>query len=1527
MKPPARQASTIWLFATMLALVSLLFSPRASSVTSAAILAVSDDLSPAKDFLFAGITDLAPATDGSLYVADAGNRRIVRVRPDGLAETVHAGILDAGGHTVQHLALGPDGTLFYTTWRQVWRLTAGGSTTLVAGSGDDCSLDLKDTSCVDPVWGHTHNCTTEDDEWLCGDGTPAVGAQFGSIYALAVDGQGTVWTGDRTRRWRTISGDGVVRRAAGLTTLFPKAQQPDGPATAVDLRYPWAGTVSVDGSLLMLESFTQGGGGLPFSKVRLRRLASDGKVTTMVNVADVSHCTKAGYDPGWAPAGDGGFASEACLAAGSDVGVGPDGSVYIHDYKRIRRIDPSGVITTVADPNVWEWGQPHCDGPGAALCYANRAHPLAVDAEGTVYWVNGTYNQRVMRMGAGGLRQDEQVRVPSPDGALVYSFDRDGVHRRTELARTGALVRDFGYEGAELATMTDGFGNEVSLQRSGGQLAGITNAHGHATQLDVTSSGMLGAATNPASETDSSTYDATLMRTVTSSNTSFTADYWPDGSLRRVTDPVGSYLELFPEKTGSKESLEIRTRLGRSVLLSEEPLSNGVTVSTSRGMDGLTTTSRYTKDGATVTEQPNGMQLAVRVMNDPQLGEHVQYVSNVEVRTPIHGKTNVTHIEKLADLNGAPATGGTQGTHPHAITEYATVNGKTSIARMNFETGELSVQSPEGRTASAQLDTYGQLWGTTAPKVLPTSYTYEGGRLLSTTQGVRGLAFDYDTYGNVSKVRDTDNPNRVFALYDNDKIGRPHRIGLAGYMTPEHLIELDFEGANLMSITPPGGQPYGMTYQNGWLPDLFTEPQPDGTPVAPFVIDRDYNEDGQLTEVKLPSGDVLELRYEQTTGRMLEVESPHRTIAYGYDAATGMLESLSSSDGTALTYAFDGDLMMSETLSGAGSGQVSWNYNNDFALDKETVGGHSVSYVYDKDGLATAVGELTIQHDEQNGRLVGTMLSDKVADLYGYNAYGEADHYGATYYGPSPTVLMGIAHSEHDELGRVRTVTESFGQASRTFKYTYYLRGWLERVEEVSTDEYGTEHTTVLGAYSYDGNGNRLSNGAIYDWQDRLREDEEYVYAHDRNGALTQKIAKSDGALTTYAHDAFGRLTGATLPDGTIIAYQLDPLGRRVAKYKNGVVQWTALYRGKHQLVQLRQPVAGEADLVTRFVYGLGRNVPEYMVRGNDTYRILTDLRGSVRVVVDVGQGLERQRIDYDAWGDILEPNASGRNLGFQPFGYAGGLYDEDTGLVHFGSRDYDAKTGRWTSKDPLGFDSGSTNLYLYANGDPINYADPGGQLAWAPIVLFTMAGSAPFLVPHSDAGGEMVAMGMVGLMAGDLAALGAGVMRVGGPMARELAGSGLRCAMRGTCQFTTRTLGIRMGSAARGGGRSVFSRGTSPYHGGPRLSLEEAAAAAERRGIDMRMFQLEYEAGNVFDYGAVHQRLNVKTLEPYGILRSPNGRIRLTLYDKGLRSPLDAAQTIAHELNHVRRFLKTGQMSSEASAEAAAEALGLFWR
>jgi RHS repeat-associated protein len=79
--------------------------------------------------------------------------------------------------------------------------------------------------------------------------------------------------------------------------------------------------------------------------------------------------------------------------------------------------------------------------------------------------------------------------------------------------------------------------------------------------------------------------------------------------------------------------------------------------------------------------------------------------------------------------------------------------------------------------------------------------------------------------------------------------------------------------------------------------------------------------------------------------------------------------------------------------------------------------------------------------------------------------------------------------------------------------------------------------------------------------------------------------------------------------------------------------------------------------------------------------------------------------MDYDAWGNVLEDT----NPGFQPFGFAGGIYDQNTGLVRFGERDYDPITGRWTTKDPIKFLGGQLNLYIYVHNDPIQYVDPLG--------------------------------------------------------------------------------------------------------------------------------------------------------------------------------------------------------------------------
>ena len=130
------------------------------------------------------------------------------------------------------------------------------------------------------------------------------------------------------------------------------------------------------------------------------------------------------------------------------------------------------------------------------------------------------------------------------------------------------------------------------------------------------------------------------------------------------------------------------------------------------------------------------------------------------------------------------------------------------------------------------------------------------------------------------------------------------------------------------------------------------------------------------------------------------------------------------------------------------------------------------------------------------------------------------------------------------------------------------------------------------------------------------------------------------------------------------------------------------------------------------FIYGNRYTTPEYMVKAGETYRIITDYLGSPRLVINAATGEILQRIDYDEFGNVLLDTRPG----FQPFGFAGGIYDPHTALVRFGARDYDAETGRWTAKDPLRFETlDDTNLYAYVSNDPVNYIDPLGNKPIAP--------------------------------------------------------------------------------------------------------------------------------------------------------------------------------------------------------------------
>jgi len=105
-------------------------------------------------------------------------------------------------------------------------------------------------------------------------------------------------------------------------------------------------------------------------------------------------------------------------------------------------------------------------------------------------------------------------------------------------------------------------------------------------------------------------------------------------------------------------------------------------------------------------------------------------------------------------------------------------------------------------------------------------------------------------------------------------------------------------------------------------------------------------------------------------------------------------------------------------------------------------------------------------------------------------------------------------------------------------------------------------------------------------------------------------------------------------------------------------------------------------------------------------------------------------------------------------------LYDTDTGLIRFGYRDYDPETGRWTARDPIGFDGGDTNLYGYVLGDPVNFIDPEGKFAWVvggalvggafgAITSAISAASGPGPINWSNVAAQAVIGGLKGALAG----------------------------------------------------------------------------------------------------------------------------------------------------------------------------------
>lgn len=633
-------------------------------------------------------------------------------------------------------------------------------------------------------------------------------------------------------------------------------------------------------------------------------------------------------------------------------------------------------------------------------------------------------------------------------------------------------------------------------------------------------------------------------------------------------------------------------------------------------------------------------------------------------------------------------------------TDTVSINGRTYTSTYTAETRSFVTTTPEARQWEATIDDQGRVVEADPPGLLPTRLQYDDqGRLITVRQGngeeTRTVSLSYTSQNYLETVTD---PLGREVRYEYDAAGRITTESLPGRRVVHH--EYDKAG-NVTGFIPPGRP----THSFGFSPvDLLTSYSAPPIGEEDSQTDYSYNLDRQLTEVLLPDGRVARVDYDDG-GRLTSITLDRGALGFSYDSG-GNLRFIGAPGGIGLTYSYDGSLVASETWSGPVAGRVSRTYDNTFRATSVTVDeGISIGVEHDDDGLITQAGALTISRDSGSGFITGTALG-AITDSWTYNAFGEPTSYDVLEEGKPILQLQ----YERDALGRITRKTEVIESATDTYDYRYDDAGRL-----VGLRKNGDE----LVAYEYDINGNRISltdrDGVItanYDDQDRMRQQGDTAYVYSADGALKSKTV--GGATTLYEYDELGNLISVRLPDGKELTYLVDGRGRRVGELVNGQMERGFLY------VDALHPVAeldAAGNFVSQFVYATGKNVPDFMVKGNDSYRIISDHLGSVRFVIDQSTGATVQRIDYDAFGHVIADS----NPGFQPFGFAGGLYDSRTQLVRFGARDYDPDTGRWTSKDPAGLRGHHTNSYLYAVDDPNNFIDPNGSVAIAaaaPILL-----------------------------------------------------------------------------------------------------------------------------------------------------------------------------------------------------------------
>lgn len=280
------------------------------------------------------------------------------------------------------LAVDSEGSLFFIdadTFR-IRKVDASGQVRTVAGSG---------------LLGYS------------GDGGPATSARLGrGAQGLAVDGAGNVYIADTDNgRIRKIDPSGTITTIAGTGAWGPDGD--GGPATRAGLTAVYGLAADAWGNLYVADTWADS----------IRKIDSNGNIVTVAGTGAEGH------------SGDGGPASEARLDKPRGVATDAAGNLYVadSDNHRIRRVDVSGTITTIAGTG----GQGYRgDGGPATEAALSEPHGVSVDSAGNIY-VADSGNGVVRKVGpdgtistVAGIRPETSDSPSGPGNGLRIGFPR-----------------------------------------------------------------------------------------------------------------------------------------------------------------------------------------------------------------------------------------------------------------------------------------------------------------------------------------------------------------------------------------------------------------------------------------------------------------------------------------------------------------------------------------------------------------------------------------------------------------------------------------------------------------------------------------------------------------------------------------------------------------------------------------------------------------------------------------------------------------------------------------------------------------------------------------------------------------------------------------------------------------------------------------------------------------------------------------------------------------------------------------------